>query len=287
MKRVSWFAFFVLAGLLIFSFAQIGGQGKTGDEKDVPTEATHPGLVPVANPLPNMALPPETDGAKPNLQAYPVTAGIGSPGTAWDPNGVGLKEGKDLDITAALDGGSNGNRVNSDIVADWRGRLYVATQNYWISTGKYYIQIYRSIDYGKTWTFFSYVQSATLSLTEPSLCIGSGSTNGYKLVYAYLVNGTPSSIQVATQDISGDGIITPVTHTLYCYGDNYARPKVWTEFNIYGDWWIMLVAEWQFGTNNTNIHYWRSTDGGTTWPTTSASPETANHRILYGNYRRL
>jgi hypothetical protein len=280
MKRVRLFVFLVFAGLLVFTFAQIKGPVKTGDEKNVPTEATHPGLIPVANPLPKMSLPPETDRAKPNNQVYQVTAGIGCP--AGDPNGVGLKEGQDLDITAALDPTSNGHRINSDLVSDWRGRLYVATQNYWISTGLYYIQIYRSIDYGKTWTFFSYVQSGTASLTEPSLCIGSGATNGYKLVYAYLVSGTPNKVQVATQDISGDGMLSPVTHAVYCFSNNYARPKVWTEFNLYADWWIMLVAEWQVDTNNTNIHYWRSTDGGTSWPSAWADGDP-NHLMLYGN----
>ena len=75
-----------------------------------------------------------------------------------------------------------------------------------------------------------------------------------------------------------------VPHAISHFSDPYAHPKVFTEYNHYTDWYIGVVAEWQFDatSNNINIEYWRSTDGGTTWPTDSSVMDS-NHQILYGN----
>ena len=145
----------------------------------------------------------------------------------------------------------------------------------------WYIQIFRSVDYGKTWATWGFIQSLTVNLTEPSLSIGKGATTGYKLVLAYIVGASPSYIEVATQDISGDSYIAPATHAIAHFNDPYGHPKIWTEYDYFGDWWACLVAEWQVDTAAYDIEYWRSWDGGATWPTTTA--EDANHRILYGN----
>ncbi len=256
--------------------AQSGRPVKTGTQKIGPNEIDNPDLVPVANPMPKMALPPDSEKATAVLTPSASLTGPGSPG-GLPPNGAGQTNGKDVNVTAIL--GGAGDKVNSDLVSDWRGRLYCATQVY-LGT-HWYIQLLRSVDYGKTWEGWGYIQNTTLDLTEPSLTVGKGSIDGYKLVLAYIVGAAPSYIEVATQDIIDDSFHTPVTHAIVHYGNPYGHPKIWAEYDVFGNWYVGLVAEWQLSATDVDIEYWRSVDGGATWPSTSAT--TTSHMVLYGN----
>jgi hypothetical protein len=168
---------------LALVMAQSGLPFKTGSEKIGPNEIDNPDLVPVANPLPNMSLPPESAKSTSVLTPSGNITGPGSPGGA-PSNGGGQTNGKDVAVSAGLNDTYDGNRVNPDIVSDWRGRLYCVCQVYYKPYSLWFIQLFRSVDYGKTWATWGFVQSLTVNLTEPSLAIGKGATNGYKLVLA-------------------------------------------------------------------------------------------------------
>ncbi len=274
----------VFLGILAFAFvmAQTGRPVKTGIQKILPNEIDNPDLVPVAQPLPKMSLPPESEKSRSVLTPGDSFTGPGSPDGA--PSDTGQTNGKDVVVSAGLNNTYNGDRVNSDIVSDWRGRLYCISQVYYNPYSHWFIQLFRSVDYGKTWATWGFVQSLSVNLTEPSLSIGKGSTNGYKLVMAYIVGASPSYIEVATQDINDDSFHGLVTHSLAHFANPYAHPKIWTDYDYSGDWRTYLVAEWQFDAANHNIdiEYWRSTDGGGTWPSSTADYD--DHQILYGEY---
>jgi hypothetical protein len=169
---------------------------------------------------------------------------------------------------------------NQCMASDSNGNVYVAWQDDYHSSGDY-IQIYRSSDNGKTWSAYGYVLNNSADLIEPSIAVGQGN-NGDTLVLAYIVvDGTNiPHPEVATTPL-GQNSFTIHSLPYYSFWEGYSRPSLWTDSFDYSNWYAYLTcqATYDASSDNHNVVFYRSTDGGQTW----AYPNTPSDGVLLGD----
>ena len=246
---------------------------------DEDLELKHPGKKPYVAPQPHVKVPAESARLETPKIVSRTTAGVGTPTGMPGPDLhalTGFAFGKDK-LVSNFDG-NYGNRINPDVAISKIGHIYAAMETVYGSVT--YIQVCRSIDYGKTWEPICWAYNISASLKTPSIAIGEGAINGDRLLLAYIVDdGTnPPYPEVATKPLGsvGQATVQSIPH----FNQPYAKPIIRTDSPHYSDWYAYLVAEWHYdaSVNNINIEYWRSIDGGLTWP-----DDANNRKYVYGN----
>ncbi len=256
---------------------RVPDQGVSAPIPDEELESKNPGRTPHVAPQPYTATEEETIGLETSEIVSETVAGDGTPGGETRLQ-TGFAFGEDRGVSTSMISSTAGYRTNPDVAVSSEGHIYVAAEVE--LSGVTYIQVFRSTDYGKTWDSIFYSYNVSADLKTPSIAIGEGNMNGDRVLIAYIVDdGTNDPYpEVAAKNLGGTGSAT--VQSIPHFSDPYALPIIKTDKTYYSNWYAFLVAEWQYdtATDNINIEYWRSTDGGLTWP-----DDSSNRKTPYGN----
>lgn len=222
-------------------------------------------------PSPEVQAGPEI-GTEARTRTAPSYGGVGDPTKTAPPSADQPEWWFDIDIT----GENVDNRErHPGIATASNGDMYVVFEETF--SGNRYVQVYRSLDGGTTWTAFGFVTAAGVDLVEPTIAIGEGSTGDLVLIAYIKDDGTNErEVEVATHSLAGSpGAFSVITVPDQPLLWDYSKPVIWTDSHSYGAWYIYLIAEAIFdGTStNRNVSFWRSING--------TSFEAANH--IWGN----
>jgi hypothetical protein len=161
------------------------------------------------------------------------------------------------------------------MVSDSAGNFYVAWEDNY--HGYTYIQTYRSMDGGETWSAYNYVMASGVDLTSPSIAVGEG-TAGDTLLLAYIRDdGVSIAVpEVATKDLAGS-TFTVHSVPVWTAWEGYDKPVIVTDSHDFLGWYGYLTCEgiYSAAADNVNVCTWRSIDGGVTW---------ADELVPYGDY---
>lgn len=171
------------------------------------------------------------------------------------------------------EGSFDSKEIHATLASDSSGNLYTAVQDDTLS--KDYIQIYRSMDSGKTWDGIGYVSNATADLVDPCIAVGDGI--GDTVFVAYIVDdGTNDTYPEIARKSLPSGSVTVHSVPIWTSGEGYAKPVIWTDSTKHFDWYAYMTCEWIYdaASDNINVACWRCTDGGT-W---------GNEQVIFGDF---